>query len=210
MKRGRRKKGAGAIVKSYDRAYFDRWYRDPRSRMWARADVERKVRMAVGVAEYLLDRPIRSLLDVGCGEGTWQPILRRLRPKAAYQGVDDSGYVVERFGERRNIIRGTVGGLGELRFRKMFDLVVCCDVLHYVKTAELRTGLDALAGLARGPAYLEAYTSADDVAGDHGQFQRRSPAVYRRLFREAGFLPVGPRCYIHRRMDQRLVALERR
>jgi hypothetical protein len=50
----------------------------------------------------------------------------------------------------------------------------------------------AIAGLTRGPAYLEAYTSADDVAGDHGHFQRRSPAFYRKLFREAGFIPVEP------------------
>lgn len=197
------------MTKRYDQAYFDRWYRDPQSRMWARADVERKVRMAVSLAEYLLDRPLRSLLDVGCGEGTWQPILGRLRPRAFYQGVDDSAYVVARFGTRRNIVRGNVGGLAALNLRRMFDLVVCCDVLHYVKTAELRTGLTALAGVARGPAYLEAYTSADDVDGDHGHFQRRSPAVYRRLFREAGFVPVGPHCYVQQRMARQLVALER-
>ena len=198
------------MAKRYDQAYFDRWYRDPRSRMWARADVERKARMAIGVAEYLLDRPLRSLLDVGCGEGAWQPILKRLRPAASYLGVDDSAWAVSRYGKRRHIVRGTVGALADLDLRTTFDLVVCCDVLHYVRTAELRRGLAAIGGLARGPVYLEAYTSADDVAGDHGQFQRRSPAAYRRLFREAGFLPVGPHCYVQERMAQRLVALERR
>ena len=197
------------MTKRYDQAYFDRWYRDPGSRLWARADVERKVRMAVAVAEYLLDRPLRSVLDVGCGEGPWQPILKRLRPRASYLGVDDSAYVVAQFGKRRHIVRGSVGGLADLGLRKMFDLVVCCDVLHYVKTAELRRGLAAIAGLTRGPVYLEAYTSADDVAGDHGHFQRRSPAVYRKLFREAGFIPVGPHCYVHQRMAQTMVALER-
>lgn len=197
------------MTKRYDQAYFDRWYRDPARRMWARADVERKVRMALGVAEYLLDRPVRSVLDVGCGEGTWQPIVKRLRPRAVYQGVDDSAYVVKRFGARRHIVRGSVGALGALGLKRMFDLVVCCDVLHYVTTAALRRGLAAIAGLTRGPAYLEAYTSADDVAGDHGHFQRRSPALYRRMFREAGFVPVGPHCYVHQRMEQRLVALER-
>jgi len=197
------------MTKRYDQAYFDKWYRDPRSRMWARADVERKVRMALGVAEYLLDRPVRSVLDVGAGEGPWQRILKRLRPKCRYQGVDDSAYVVESFGRRRHIKRGRIEQLGSLGLRGPFDLVVCCDVLHYVTTDELRRGLKALADLARGPAYLEAYTSADDVAGDDAHFQRRSPFAYRRLFHAAGFFQVGPHCYLHKRMGQMLVALER-
>ena len=99
------------MTKRYDQAYFDRWYRDPAHRMWARADVERKVRMVLGVAEYVLDRSVRSVLDVGCGEGSWQPVLTRLRPRVRYQGVDDSAYAVAKFGKRRNIRRGTVGGL---------------------------------------------------------------------------------------------------
>jgi SAM-dependent methyltransferase len=197
------------MTKRYDQAYFDRWYRDPARRMWARADVERKVRMALGVAEFLLDRTVRSVLDVGCGEGSWQPILKRLRPRARYQGVDDSAYAVARFGKRRRIRRGTVGGLLDLELRGPFDLVVCCDVLHYVPTSELRRGLEAIALLARGPAYLEAYTSADDIAGDHGHFQRRGPTVYRRLFREAGFTQVGPHCWVGPAMRQELTALER-
>jgi len=197
------------MVKRYDQAYFDKWYRDPHSRMWARADVERKVRLALGVAEFVLDRPVRSVLDVGCGEGTWQPILKRLRPRARYQGVDDSAYAVERFGKKRNIVRGRFGDLASLRLRRMFDLVVCCDVLHYVRTPELRAGLAALGEVARGPAYLEAYTSADDVAGDHGHFQRRSPAAYRRMFSAAGFLHIGPHLYLHERLHHMLVALER-
>lgn len=198
------------MTKRYDKSYFDKWYRDPGSRMWARADVERKVRMALGVAEYVLDRKVRSVLDVGCGEGTWQVILKRMRPTIRYTGVDDSAYVVERFGKRRGIRRGRLGSLAALELEGPFDLVVCCDVLHYVATPELRTGLAVIADLALGPCYLEAYTSADDVAGDHGYFQRRSPTVYRRLFREAGFVPVGPHCYVEKKMAHMLVALETR
>jgi SAM-dependent methyltransferase len=196
-------------MKTYDKAYFDRWYRDPKARMWARADVERKVRMAVGIAEYVLDRPLHSVLDVGCGEGTWRQHLRALRPRVQYTGIDDSAYVVERFGKARNIRRGRLGTLADLKLRGMYDLVVCCDVLHYVKTAEMRAGLGEIAELARGPAYLEAYTSADDVEGDHGEFQRRSPELYRREFSRAGFMHIGPHTYIHRRMKPVLVALER-
>ena len=196
-------------VKRYDRAYFDRWYRDPRARIWARHEVERKVRMALGVAEYLLDRPVTSVLDVGCGEGSWQPILKRLRPRASYLGVDDSAYVVRRYGSRRNIRRGTLGRLEEAGIAGDFDLVVCCDVLHYVPTADVRRGLRSLRERTVGVAYLEAYTAGDAIDGDRRGFQRRSAATYRRLFREAGFAPCGLHCFVTREAASSLVALER-
>ncbi len=196
-------------AKRYDRAYFDRFYRDAGSRIWARADVERKVRMALALAEYLLDRPVRSVLDVGCGEGPWQPILRRLRPRAHYQGIDASPYAVRRYGRRRNIRQGSLGGLGDLGLRSRYDLVVCCDVLHYVPTAEVRRGLAAMAALTRGPAYLEAYTTADAIEGDDADFKRRGPATYLRLFRDAGFSRVGPHCYVTGEIAAGLVSLEK-
>lgn len=197
------------MTKRYDQAYFDRWYRDPARRVWGVADVERKVRMVLGIAEFLLDRRVRSVLDVGCGEGTWQPILKRLRPGARYQGVDASAYAVRRFGARRNIRHGTLGGLADLKLRGPFDAVVCCDVLHYVKTDELRRGLREISGLVRGAAYLEAYTSADDVSGDEAHFQRRTPAEWRRLFHAAGFTPLGMQCYIGPAMRDVPVTLEK-
>ncbi|HWO87679.1 MAG TPA: class I SAM-dependent methyltransferase [Gemmatimonadales bacterium] len=195
-------------MKHYDRSYFDKWYRDSRTRMWSRVAVERKVRMVLGVAEFLLDRRVRSVLDVGCGEGSWYPILRRMRPHLRYQGVDSSVYAVRRFGALRNIRLGSLAELGSLRLRGPFDLVVCCDVLHYVPTAELRHGLRVLKRLAGGPMYLEAYTTADDIAGDDVDFQRRGAATYRRLFREAGLVACGMHIYCPARMRDQLVALE--
>src|SRR5438552_15799386 len=100
--------------KRYDRAYFDRWYRDAGTRVHRRAMVQRKVAFAVAAAEQLLDRRIRSVLDVGCGEAPWQPLLQRLRPGIRYAGIDSSPYSVERFGLRRNVRLGTFGRLGEL------------------------------------------------------------------------------------------------
>ena len=196
------------MPKQYDQAYFDRWYRDPRHCQWRTPDVARKVRMVLGLAEYLLERPVKSVLDVGCGEGTWQPILRKLRPRLSYLGIDSSDYAVETFGKSRNIRKGTVGGLADLKLRNRYDLVVCCDVLHYVPTPDVRRGLAEIAMLARGPVFLEAYTSHDDVSGDHDHFQQRSPAAYRRLFKAAGFTQVGPHCYVTESMTRGLVELE--
>src|SRR5690606_16790711 len=74
------------MTKTYDRAYFDRWYR--RSEVGGAARLARKVALAVATAEYHLERPIRSVLDIGCGEGAWRAPLLRLRPKAGYLGFD--------------------------------------------------------------------------------------------------------------------------
>jgi len=101
-------------MKAYDRAYFERWYRDPSDRVSTRDSLERKVRMAVGVTEYVIGRSIRTVLDIGCGEAPWFSILKRIRPTARYTGVDSSEYVLQRFGVSRHIRAGTLGDLAHL------------------------------------------------------------------------------------------------
>ena len=195
---GERARG-GAAGKRYDRAYFDRWYRDPASRVADARSVARKASLALSAAEYLLERPVRTVLDVGCGEGNWGVALRRLRPELHYTGVDDSAYVVRRFGRRRNIVRGSVGTLGELALDGPFDLVVCCDVLHYVPAGELARGLPALGALVgEGAAYIEFFTSADSVEGDMRGFLRRSPSFYERALGRAGLEACGLNVYVAR------------
>jgi len=195
--------------KAYDQAYFDRWYRHPRHRIGGAADLERRVRMAVGVAEYCLGRPLRTVLDIGCGEGRWRAPLRRARPGVQYTGVDSSRYVVERFGRSRGIRFGQFGTLSEVGLPGPFDLVVCADMLHYLPVAELRRGLASVRALTAGIAFLEALTTADGVAGDTTGFHRRSAAVYRRLFRTAGFTQCGPHCWAGATVAGHLAALER-
>jgi len=195
-------------MKAYDRAYFDQWYRDPRFRLRSASDIARKVGMALAVAEHVLERPVRSVLDVGCGEAPWFGVLRRLRPRARYTGVDESEYVVRRFGRRRHIRRGSFGRLDRARLADRYDLIVVCDVLHYVPTAEVARGLAFLAERLEGVAFLEAYTSRDDIDGDVAGFQRRSPDAYRRLFTRAGFAPIGLHCYVGAELRGTLTALE--
>lgn len=197
-------------MKRYDRAYFDRWYRHPRSRITTPAEVTRKARMVLGIAEFLLGRPARSVLDVGCGEGAWQPILRRLRPSLRYTGVDSSEYAVQRFGARRNIRLGTFAALGAHADEGPFDLVVCCDVLHYLPARELRRGLTQVPELLGGVAYLEILTSADGVLGDRRDWHGRRPSFYRTLFADAGLVGCGMHCYVGPTLSAETAALERR
>ena len=97
---------APAGGKSYDEAYFTKWYREPSTRVHAPESVRRKVRMVAGVAEYFLGRKLRTVLDIGAGEGRWRAELRRLRPDIRYVGVDPSEFVVARMSSQRsNLMR---------------------------------------------------------------------------------------------------------
>ena len=197
-----------ATEKRYDASYYERWYRRSRVGVGQREFVERKVRLAVAAAEYVLGRRVGSVLDVGCGEAPWRAILKRMRPGLWYQGVDSSEYAVRQFGRRRNI---RMGGLADLAFMDLkgpFDLVVCADVLHYVRSPEVRQGLAAMAPLVGGAAFLEAFTSTDEIEGDRANFQNRTPAVYHHFFNEAGLVPVGLHLYVTRKVHAELVALE--
>lgn len=196
------------MTKLYDRRYFDQWYRNSTHRIGSRAELARKVGMVVHLAEYYLGRPLRSVLDVGCGEAPWRAHLLRLRPQLDYRGLDASEYAVARYGRTRNIGVATFGQLGELRFDSRFDLIVCSDVLHYVSAPELRRGLGGFGDLLEGVAFLEVFTSRDNVDGDRDGFIARAPGWYRERFIEAGLLPCGSHTYLGPRLLRSIAALE--
>jgi SAM-dependent methyltransferase len=186
------------MSKSYDRAYFDRWYRDPRDRVVTRASLERKVRLALSITEFLLMRPVRTVIDVGCGEAAWYTVLRRWRPGVRYIGIDSSEYVLERYGAARHIRRGSFESLHTMRLPRNVDLIVCADVLQYVRTEHVLRGLRAIKALLGGVAYLEAYTSEDAMIGDADGWHDRSGDEYRRLFHRAGLTQCGPYSFVDR------------
>ncbi|MGQ0648277.1 MAG: class I SAM-dependent DNA methyltransferase [Gemmatimonadaceae bacterium] len=193
----------------YDRAYFDKWYRHPRHRVKSKLDIQRQLRFIVSATEYILERPVQKVLDVGAGEGNWGLALKRIRPRARYFGVDPSAYAVARFGKRRNIRLGGFGSVGEIGLPDDFDLVLCCGVMNYVSPAELATGLDALTHLSVGAAYFEVFSSADDAIGDFARSTARAPAWWRRLFRRTGWEALGLHLYLRRDMAGIAAALER-
>lgn len=183
-------------MKAYDSSYFHRWYRDPRTRVTSDRALERKVHLALSAAEYMLGRRVRTVLDVGCGEGRWYVALRRIRPGISYVGVESSEYAVTTFGKSRNIRRGTFGSLRTLRLKGPFDLIICADMLQYVTNTDLAPGLKEIRRLLGGVAYLEAYAREDDMVGDMDGWVYRSAATYRRELRSAGLTQCGMYCFI--------------
>ncbi len=194
------------MSKTYDRAYFDHWYRDGKALRGARLD--RKVALAVATAEYHLERPLRTVLDIGCGEGAWRAPLLKLRPQLDYLGFDSSDYAIRRFGARRNLHWARFSDFEHLRPCAPVDLLICSDVLHYLSSRELDRGLQGLADLCGGVAFLECFSREDQVEGDSVGFMRRPASFYRTRFAKAGFAQVGSHCWLASTRIARATALE--
>ena len=194
------------MTKHYDKAYFDTWYRqrgigDPKR-------LARKVALAVATAEYHLERPLRTVLDIGCGEGAWRAPLLKLRPKLQYLGFDGSEYAIARHGRRRNLHLARFGDFALLRPCPPVDLLVCSDVLHYLDARELDRGLPGLAELCGGVAFLETFTREDRAVGDEHEFQQRPASFYRRRFGALGFEQLGSHCWLSPALHGQTTALE--
>lgn len=91
---------------------------------------------------------IRSILEVGCGEGHQSEYLQRLCDEL--YGVDVSATAIER--ARRRLPRagfavGDVFAQPWGRERARFDLVVACEVLYYV--ADIRRTVDEISHLGK-------------------------------------------------------------
>jgi len=164
--------------------------------------------MVTAVTEYFLRRKLRSVLDIGAGEGVWGVELRRLRPRLRYVGVESSDYILERFGRERNIVRGSFESLPSLKLGAGFDLVVCADMLQYLSTPVLRRGIAHLVRRMNGVAYLEAFTEADEMEGDLDGWHPRTRSQYLRIFRDAGLVGCGMHCYLTAELAERAVELE--
>ncbi len=193
-------------TKTYDRAYFDKWYR--KAGIGDRARLQRKVALAVANAEYHLERPIRTVLDIGCGEGAWRAPLLALRPHVRYLGFDSSEYAIRRYGARRNLHFARFADFAHLRPCPPVDLLICSDVLHYVPTRELTRGLPGLADLCAGVAFIEIFAKEDDTEGDNIGFQPRPARFYRQRFQALGLRQIGSYCWLSPSLSQDAATLE--
>ncbi len=171
----------------FDRAYYERYYRDPASSVTSRAEMNARGRL-IGACAQHIGLPVKRMLDAGCGVGLLRAPLRRALPQAVYTGIDVSPYLCGRYGWTQSSIEG-------YRPTRPFDLVVCYDVLQYLDDAQAPRALANLARLCRGLLYFSALTAADwrqncdQSRTDRAVHLRRGEwyrARLRRHFREIG------------------------
>jgi SAM-dependent methyltransferase len=138
---------------AFDRAYYQRFYFNPRTAVTSRAEMAARARLISGCVDYV-GLPVRSIFDAGCGVGLLRAALLRSLKGAEYVGLEYSEYLCRRYGWRQ-------GSIETFRTRQRFDLVVCYDVLQYLSAPQALRAIANLARLCRGALYFGALTTED-------------------------------------------------
>jgi SAM-dependent methyltransferase len=193
-------------VTQFDRAYYERFYLDPTTRV---TDREASERLGTFVCSYLqyLEQPVEAVLDLGCGIGLWRDQVARHFPSASYRGVEYSEYLCEQFGWER-------GSVVDFRTRARFDFVICQGVLPYLDARSCKQAIENLGNLCRGALYLEAVTKDDwdegvlDKRRTDASMQLRSASWYRRAL-SPHFTSLGGGLWLSKRSKVGVYALER-
>jgi 2-polyprenyl-3-methyl-5-hydroxy-6-metoxy-1,4-benzoquinol methylase len=141
------------MTEQFDRAYYQRFYFNPRTAVTNRAEMNARGRLIAAFADHL-GLPVRRVLDAGCGVGLLRAPLRRALPRATYTGLEVSHYLCRRYG-------WIEGGIQDFNRREQYDLVICYDVLQYLKAAETQRALANLARVCRGLLYFGVLTRED-------------------------------------------------
>ena len=190
---------------SFDAAYYERFYLDPRTRVAEPLDIEIQARFLCGYLDYLkIDA--RWILDLGCGLGRLRdPLLARF-PRARYTGVEVSGHLCAELGWVNDSV-------ATYRSRRRFDLVICQDVLQYLDDPEAEQALDNLARHCRGALFFGALTREDweencDQARTDGNGYLREGTWYRRRLAPA-FVCAGGGVFVARRAGVVMFELDR-
>src|SRR5438552_2146277 len=128
--------------------------------------------------------PVRSVSDVGCGDGSWLSVFRR-------HGVDDI------IGIDGDYVEAELLQIPQDRFRavdlakpfslgRVFDLAVCLEVAEHLPPDCASGFVKSLARLA--PVVL--FSAAIPKQGGNHHTNEQWPDYWAKLFGEHGFLPV--------------------
>lgn len=194
-----------AHASRFDKAYYRRYYLDPRTAVNSRDEMRRLARLIAAYIGYL-DLPVRRILDAGCGCGWLRAPFGRLLPSATYVGLEYSDYLCRRYGWTR-------GSLDRYATRERFQLVICNGVLQYLGDRAAARALANLGRLSEGVLYFNALTLEDwryiaDRARTDAGVHLRS-ALWYRVRLQRSFIEIGAGLWLRRGSGVPLWQLER-
>ena len=181
----------------FDEAYYQRFYRDPATRISSPRYYAKLVAYIAAYSE-LLDLRVRSTVDLGCGTGLFRKPLRREFPNASYTGVEASEYAANKYG-------WTCGSLADYESEQTFDLVICHDVLQYLDRREAARAIENFDRLSASLVYFSVLTEEDwerncDQSRTDGDVYLRPASWYRKRLRPL-FINLGGGLYVKRDVD---------
>ena len=189
----------------FGKQFYDRYYRNRRTRVVTRAEMTRRAEFIAAFVRHG-ELPVRRILDAGCGLGLMRAPLLRSLPGARYTGLEASPYLCERYGWEQ-------GSLATWTHSRPFDLVVCYDVLQYLDTRDAAAAIRRLGGLCGGVLHFGALTLEDwreycDRRLTDRAVHLRSADWYLSRLRTA-FVNAGSGMFVRRGAALHLWALER-
>lgn len=188
----------------FDKAYYDRFYRNPATRSATPLAAARQAAFISGYLRYL-EVPVRRLLDIGCGLGRALTAMADQYPNARAVGVEYSEYICNRYG-------WTQGSVVDFSSKSPFDLVMCNDVLAYLDDRACAEAINNLAQLSRAAVFLGVLTKEDWVLCDQqrtdpDQYLRTKAWYQKRLQRH--FVNVGGGLYLKKPLEFPVWTLDR-
>lgn len=193
------------IRRTFDAAYYERYYLDPGTRVAEKRDLEIQSRFLCSYLDHLRIR-VRRILDFGCGLGRLREPLLAHFAGARYTGVEVSEHLCSHFGWVHD-------SAATYRSRRRFDLVICQDVLQYLDDEEAERAIENFGRHCHGALYFDALTREDweencDQSRTDGDCYRREGTWYRsRLVPK--FIRVGGGVFVARRAGVVLFELDR-
>jgi 2-polyprenyl-3-methyl-5-hydroxy-6-metoxy-1,4-benzoquinol methylase len=175
-------------VDRFDRAYFNRFYRNPRTRVTTAAQMRGRAAMIAAILTHA-DHPVRRILDAGCGLGLMRPAFAKALPRAKYIGLESSEYLCRRHGWMQ-------GSIVDVTMEPV-DLLICYDVLQYLSDRDAATAIRNMAKLTRGALYFSALTrkdwreNCDRRLTDRSVVLRSGDWYRRRLIKNFAYLGLG-------------------
>jgi SAM-dependent methyltransferase len=189
----------------FDQAYYDRFYRDPATRVDDAPTLRHLGRFVCAYVKYL-QVDVERVVDLGCGLGAWRDVVARHFPRASYRGVEISDYLCRQYGWTR-------GSVVDFRAREPFDLIICQGVLQYLGDRDAARAIRNLSELSAGALYLEVLTREDwerncDQELTDGDVYLRPVDWYRKRLAK-GFVNCGGGVFLSRHIESYAYELEK-
>ena len=195
---------AEGMAARFDKAYYDRFYRDPATRSAGVDDAKLQADFLAGYLRYL-EVPVGEIVDIGCGLGRLLGALGKHFRRARAAGVEGSEYLCRAYGWQR-------ATLPDYAPPHAFDLVICQDVLAYLDAIDAAAAIGTLGRVTRKALFFGALTTedlalCDEARTDTNVYLRPAAWYRRRLGRE--FEPVGGGLWLKKPVNAVIWTLDR-